>query len=482
MLDTQSAQSKLKKPTGPLAVQLLPDITILVQARILAGEKSLRIREMANFIMHDPVLSLEFMQFANSTLFAGSPVFDVEGALNRLGTERLIQTLATLNVKATVSEETAEMVELIRYNCRRVSMVSLIVATACRPALSVAARLSGLYADIGHMVALLHLGDVYCEIVKTKGRKNVPFRLEKDHQLKLEKLLPQYLRSKGLPEKLILPYDDEQQAKAAADIDLRCCVRSAQELIDAFDSGKLASYAPDGTIPARSNLRLLKLNAAQHTRIYKATADYLKLIAEHEAPENSSLLLSSVEDESTVELGSDSSADTMRVPKYPDAPVNSKSRAQMQDFYSLCESAGDEGSLKIKAVEYLRQSGLFERAALIRVPQGANDGIIDYATGFDKRAGDKIPINDPLSPLNLFRMEIKSTNVKSDSMQAPFGVAAYAIGPVDVNAKGDKVLLYTDHSGHKSLSMESRRVFRMAVGLLMRSFEALRQGAKPEAS
>ena len=100
-------------------VVLPPDATILLEARIKAGEAKLQLAAISNLVLHDPVLTLDLLHVANSTQYAGAPVTDIEGALTRLGTARLTEVLSELNVKPQFTDEPSlEVMEVLRYNCR----------------------------------------------------------------------------------------------------------------------------------------------------------------------------------------------------------------------------------------------------------------------------------------------------------------------------------------------------------------------------
>jgi len=245
------------------------------------------------------------------------------------------------------------------------------------------------------------------------------------------------------------------------------------ELVEAYDAGKLEAYHPGRILPAQSSLRLLQINSLQQGRIHSACREYLTRVALHEAPEGANMVLTELDEEETMEVATEESGvDPIRVPVYKSAEITPKSLDQLQDFMRLCEEEKDKGKLKRRAVEYLKKSGLFERAALVRINVLNDLALVEHAIGLGKRGGDKVEISNPLSPFHTFKTDIRSCNIKSGAFMAPFGVSAYAIGPVELES-GERVVLYADQGREGVLSMESRRVFRLALGMLMQSVQAL---------
>ena len=102
-------------------VGLIPDIALLIEARVKAGERNVQMKVVSNLILHDPVLTIEFLSYANSVMYGGAAVADVESAITRLGIKRVIALLSELNGQApTAPVEVREVIEILRYNCRRI--------------------------------------------------------------------------------------------------------------------------------------------------------------------------------------------------------------------------------------------------------------------------------------------------------------------------------------------------------------------------
>lgn len=457
---------------------LIPDIALLIEARVKAGEKNVQMKAITNLILHDPVLTIEFLHYANSIMYGGAPVTDVEAAVTRLGTKRLVSLLSELNAQTPQGEpEVLEAFEILRYNCRRFSIISLILAGVLQPGLVALARTAGLFADIGHMLALLKLGKVYCETAKKTKRQMLPFRLQKDHKFDVNKELVRFLTAKSIPLMLIRPYEDEENVKKGSDMELRLIVQSARELIEAYDSGKWLNYSPNRPLPANSALRVLKTLPFQQQRIFQACQDYLKLAAAEEAPEGASLLISAVEGEELQPLdeAGEHRVDSVLVPKYPNLSITPKSREALKEFLEIIEKEQNELRLRDLSVQYLKKSGVFARTALLRVSPDGSKVTIENSAGLEMGPGAEVPASGPHSPFKQLQVEVRSAAMKSDQMPAPFGTTAYGLGPVDVLPSGDRLALYVDRSAQESLTMESRRVFRLVLGLVSQSLQAARE-------
>ncbi len=481
MSTTTSTEKDTKAAVPGKAGQVVlpPDATILMEARIKAGEPKLQLAAISNLILHDPVLTLDLLQVANSIDYGGAPITDLEGALTRLGTKRLLEVFGELNFKPQFDDpEALEIMEVLRYNCRRTSIVSLIVATVTRPTLVKLARMSGLFVDVGHMVALALHGKKYVEIVKANKRKMQAFRLQKDLNCDIAAQQIRQLTLKGVPKLLILPYDPKADAKSGTEADLRWVMQAAFECTDAFDSGKFDTFKPDKELPARSALRMLKITPVQHERLYKTCAEYLKMSAEKEASEGASMLVSSDEVENASGESKSTEANGISVPLYSNNSVQAKSREALQDFFTLCEQEKDPEVLCRKATSYLRERGLFAGSALIKLSANGDKAQIDSAQGVSKKTGDSISLDDPLSPIRAFRAGNKSADVATKKANPLFGSSAYALGPVEALPSGEKLLLYVDLGAQPILSLESRRVFRLSLGLLSQSLKVLRSNQK----
>jgi hypothetical protein len=93
-----------------------------------------------------------------------------------------------------------------------------------------------------------------------------------------------------------------------------------------------------------------------------------------------------------------------------------------------------------------------------------------HCNGLPLESGHRVTATEALSAFKVLNLEIRSA--KAISGTAPFGASAYALGAVEQLPSGERLMLYADRSENESLSMESRRVFRLALGLLIQSLHA----------
>lgn len=459
---------------APSTIPLQPDFAVLMQARLDAGQHNVLMRKLANLMLNDPVLTIEILQTANSAVYGAGQTLDLDGALSRLGSQKIIAELTEIMTREKIEDEDmASIFEDLRYNCRRTSNVALIVTSILRSPLAPLAKLAGLFSDIGNMVALMTLGKKYVDIAKANKRKNIPYRLEKDHNINLEKIRTKFLRMKGLPDRMLLVYDLEMNLKAATDVDLRACVRTAIELVDAYDSEKWDTYSPQKPIPARSDLRLLKVTPVQHERIYTACSEYFKAAAEQLQPSAPSLLVQTSNEDATLDVAT-GGPEQIKVPNYTSVAIKPSNRQRIQAFMQCCEDAKTEAELKDVSLKALVDSGLFSRAAFIRTTSANDQAIIDASAGFSSDTPKTIPITDANSAFSIFRLDIKSFSSASSATNPPFDTKAFGIGQIAVSADGDRLFFYADSENTPALTVDARGAFRMAMGLLKGKIEILR--------
>jgi HD-like signal output (HDOD) protein len=461
-----------------LEIDLPPDTPILVQARINASRPALPMRDLSNLIVHDPVTSLAFFHTANSVMYAGTAsLTSIESVLPRLGINKITKILNELHDRPDLdNERVADAFEVLRYNCRRTSIISLIISTVLQPQKAEVARLSGLFSDVGHMITLLKLGETYCDLVEAHGRGSLAYRIEKEHKFNLKNVHTQYLQARGVPEAMWVAYDEEAQ-KQSKDLKTALIVKSAVELIEAADGGRIEKFSPEEKLPARSSLRLLDVNAANHKKIYSTCVAYLKKF-EEEAPEGAGMLLTTLEEEP---IEQENPLDQpIKIPTYPSPQIKARSQQKLQAFFELCESEKDETALQKKTVAALVGEGLFSRAALIRVDSANSAGIIVEGANFGLQNGATFPIENELSPFYHFRVQIKSTNIQQAGTNIPFDESAYALGPIGRPSDEDRLVLYADAAGQGSLTMEMRKIFRLVLTLLTEAVSAARATAEGE--
>jgi len=119
-----------------------------------------------------------------------------------------------------------------------------------------------------------------------------------------------------------------------------------------------------------------------------------------------------------------------------------------------------------KALKMMIDEGPFSRVAILELGQNRRFCTVLRSVGGLPRPATRVPVFDPLSPINLEQLTIKSFNAKKGRVSTnPFGVSSYAVCPLEGPA--DRVLcLYADCGQNESVPFDSRTIFRFFAGNL----------------
>ncbi|RMG42544.1 MAG: HDOD domain-containing protein [Candidatus Dadabacteria bacterium] len=142
----------------------------------------------------------------------------------------------------------------------------------------------------------------------------------------------------------------------------------------------------------------------------------------------------------------------------------SKGNKVVQSISNMFEEAQSSEELLSELLQMLVEDGPFEKSALIVVSKDRKSAIVVAARGPTFGNGQKIQIDDPLSPLAQCFSKVQSFGNRSNSA-SPFGSKAFALAPIDAD-HDTPVALYADCGQNGSLTFEARRVFRTVVGIL----------------
>lgn len=264
---------------GPLGIELPANADIMRQARILIGDKDLRVSALSEIISRDPVASLKLIKVANATFYSGDrpPIANVSAAIIRLGAGALVQTFDDLQSRpALTPASVAVQFELLRALSAQVSSVSQIIAQVAARDMVESAQTAGLFSYMGHLVACAYLGERYVEICTSRQYASLAYRLNQDYNFDVRAVQLAYLKMRGVPQELFYALDRDLPCKNAYQALLRFCVQSAVELVEAAHCGRWERYAPGNALPSKSSLRLLKILPSQYTELYKLLSDFLK--------------------------------------------------------------------------------------------------------------------------------------------------------------------------------------------------------------
>jgi len=144
----------------------------------------------------------------------------------------------------------------------------------------------------------------------------------------------------------------------------------------------------------------------------------------------------------------------------------------------IIESASSSEDLLTELLGMLVDNGPFAQSALIVVSKDRKNAIVVAARGSALGSGQRIQIDDPLSPLSQCFSKIQSFGNKI-SHTSPFGSRAFALAPIDADHE-TPVALYADCGHEGSLSFEARRIFRIAVDILNQRLPELPGGIPVE--
>ncbi|MBX7136567.1 MAG: HDOD domain-containing protein [Oligoflexia bacterium] len=148
------------------------------------------------------------------------------------------------------------------------------------------------------------------------------------------------------------------------------------------------------------------------------------------------------------------------------APVlrTSKGTEAVSNMASAIDTAQSSEQLLTSLLQMLVDDGPFEKSALIVISKDRKNAIVVAARGPNIGNGQKLALEDPLSPLAKCFSKVQSFGNKS-SANSPFGSKSFALAPVDAD-HDTPVALYADCGNDGALSFEARRVFRTVVDIL----------------
>ncbi|MCB0338608.1 MAG: hypothetical protein KDD53_03340, partial [Bdellovibrionales bacterium] len=128
------------------------------------------------------------------------------------------------------------------------------------------------------------------------------------------------------------------------------------------------------------------------------------------------------------------------------------------------DEAKNSEQLLSDLLQKLIDEGPFVRTALIVVSKERDNAIVVASRGPDIGNGQKLVLDDPLSPLAKCFSKVQSFG-SSRSTSSPWGSKAFALSPIDVD-HSTPVALYADCGDERGLPFEARRIFRNMVDLL----------------
>lgn len=165
----------------------------------------------------------------------------------------------------------------------------------------------------------------------------------------------------------------------------------------------------------------------------------------------------------------------------PIAPpvINTKNGATLvTSITENFEKATRSEELLAQLLESLVDKGPFEKSALIVVSKDRRHAVVVAARGPNIGNGQKLSLDDPLSPLAQCFSKVQSFGNR-ESPVSPFGSRAFALSPIDADHE-TPVALYADCGNLSALSFEARRVFRAVVDVLNKRLPSIPGGIPVE--
>lgn len=530
---TEGTES-VKGSNTPLGLQLPVDPLVWHQARKLAGDKNIRVEDLAVCAAQDPVMVIDLLKTANALFFTGSKsqITSVKAAIMRLGSDVLIEQLEKLRERQVIeSGEVRRWLEIHRSRCRRTGIVARLLAELLARSLNDDCHTSGLLANIGDMLAVAFLKERYVEIAADQPRATVLYRLAQDCRFDVEAMGISYLRRQGLPETLIFALEREGRSRTPDRAIMKPLCQAACEMVDAFDANKWDKLAPGKTLPPKSALRSLQLSEQQYLKVYERASEFLfsSRLTEERAREKgipksideaAESINSSDNGNSELEAEIQQLISSSKVEEYDDeddeAPASKAFKPQTilkesaapttpADFsldkatgakprvarikaepspekasapelaskrgteivsaiHSMLNGARSSEEMITKLLDMLIKEGKFEKSALIVVSKDRSKAIVVAARGPNIGNGQKLVIDDPLSPLAQCFSKVQSFG-NQESPHSPFGSKTFALSPIDADHE-TPVALYADCGNSGSISFEARRIFRTVVEIL----------------
>jgi HD-like signal output (HDOD) protein len=248
------------------------------ECRRLAGDKNVRVEDLAAAANQDPVIVIELLKAANALFFSGGrqSITSVKTAIIRLGSDVLVETLNQIADRNQIQEEKiSHWFETHRSRCRRASIIARMFGEILAKTLADDCQASALFLYLGEMLAVTHLGEAYVDIAERVPRNSINYRLAQDHKFDVERATIAYLQRQGIPEGLVFAVDRESSAKSKERAIMKPICFAAAEMVDAFENNRWEKLAPGRQISGKSTIRVLPLSESQYLKMYERATEFL---------------------------------------------------------------------------------------------------------------------------------------------------------------------------------------------------------------
>lgn len=155
-----------------------------------------------------------------------------------------------------------------------------------------------------------------------------------------------------------------------------------------------------------------------------------------------------------------------------------KGNAIVNSISSMFENASTSEELLSELLRMLVDSGPFEKSALIVVSRDRKHAIVVAARGPNIGNGQRLSLDDPLSPLAQCFSKVRSFGSRENQC-SPWGSRSFALAPIDAD-HDTPVALYADCGDGGAITFEGRRVFRTVVEILNQKLPSIPGGIPVE--
>jgi HD-like signal output (HDOD) protein len=521
------------KPVGgPMSIIFPPDRLVWAEARKMAVERNARVDDLAACAAQDPIIVIELLKTANAMYYSGGrqPITTTKTAIVRLGSDVVLETLDKMQERGDIGDENvAHWLEVHRSRGRRTSIVARMIAEVVAKTLADECQVAGLLSTVGDLLAVAHLGEHYVKLAEEHSRSGVLYRLVQDYRFNVETLGTSYLTRQGIPQLILAAIDRDSAIKAQDKVVMKPVVSSAQEMVEAFDMNRWEKLAPGRSFPPKSALRLLQVSEVQYVKLYERASQYLfQSRADEEKKKHATLGMAFESSEvevptsppPTLEEKSAEPASDTNLENELQSLMNNRNEEEIEDLFSLnsapkknkkkfrpppraVQPSQPTGEIKLKKaaemvtsmtevletaqtseellsslLKELVDRGPFEKTALIVVSKDRKNAIVVAARGPNVQTGQRIAIDNPLSPLSQNFSKVQSFG-RASSEHSPFGSSTFALAPIDAD-HDTPVALYADCGNGGSINFEARRIFRTVVDLLNQKLPSLPGGIPVE--
>lgn len=257
-----------------------PDKISLTKAYKLVIDRDIRIVDLANVIIKDPILTLEVLKAGNAsaTLDGRPETTSLTSAITRLGFDSMQSLLFGLQSRKPPNK--SDIITFFnKYQKQSVNMsqIAYIFAKHISNKMIEPAKIGALFLNIGYILTLLHFKDKFIELAQNISPALLRFKIEKELDVNVEKIVLKYLRRYSIPENLIETLNrDATFSQSERHLVLtRAIIQSAREITVAFDENKISTYKPGNAIPSKSYIRILPLVGEQYNKIFEESIGYL---------------------------------------------------------------------------------------------------------------------------------------------------------------------------------------------------------------